>query len=375
MRSRAIWLILSCVVLACPCCEPDSDGDGEPDATDQCPHDPDKTSPGKCGCGVPEGSCDDTTEDYVTCPNQVPSEGDDCSDYADGQLLLTCSWGDHPRYVCRTTAACYKVNPNGEWQWHVTVPSEEKCGDLLPTGCPDEHPNEQDPCDQEELFCHYDQGKYCLCTRSDPYPCYPVCGWLEDPVWQCITPPQQEGCPRVPPNAGTECTLSDGSTCWYTCEHIMTCQEGVWIYQGDNCPICAAPDTPIATPDGERLMSDLRVGDLVYSVEENQTIVVPLLRVSRTRVFDHFTVQVSLKNGSVLLISAGHPTADGRAFSDLVAGETLGDQKIRDVTIVPYPFEYTYDILPDSTTGFYFAAGALIGSTLSTDLVFMAKKD
>ncbi|MCU0665004.1 MAG: carbohydrate-binding protein, partial [Myxococcota bacterium] len=29
--------------------------------TDNCPNDPNKTEPGKCGCGVPEGTCDQTT--------------------------------------------------------------------------------------------------------------------------------------------------------------------------------------------------------------------------------------------------------------------------------------------------------------------------
>jgi hypothetical protein len=35
----------------------DGDGDGVGDACDACPDDPDKTEPGICGCGVPEGSC------------------------------------------------------------------------------------------------------------------------------------------------------------------------------------------------------------------------------------------------------------------------------------------------------------------------------
>ena len=30
----------------------DSDGDGTPDACDDCPDDPEKTAPGNCGCGV-----------------------------------------------------------------------------------------------------------------------------------------------------------------------------------------------------------------------------------------------------------------------------------------------------------------------------------
>lgn len=36
---------------------PDTDGDGTPDCLDECPDDPHKTEPGRCGCGVPEDEC------------------------------------------------------------------------------------------------------------------------------------------------------------------------------------------------------------------------------------------------------------------------------------------------------------------------------
>jgi len=75
--------------------------------------------------------------------------------------------------------------------------------------------------------------------------------------------------------------------------------------------------------------------------------------------------QVLLSNGQVLQISAKHPTADGRAFGDLRAGAKLGDLRIDSVELVTYEHEFTYDILPASDTGFYFAGGALIGSTLA----------
>ncbi|MBI2926984.1 MAG: thrombospondin type 3 repeat-containing protein [Verrucomicrobia bacterium] len=49
----------------------DSDGDGVPDFLDQCRNDPDKTSPGACGCGVQDTDSDgDGTPDCVDeCPN------------------------------------------------------------------------------------------------------------------------------------------------------------------------------------------------------------------------------------------------------------------------------------------------------------------
>jgi hypothetical protein len=78
-------------------------------------------------------------------------------------------------------------------------------------------------------------------------------------------------------------------------------------------------------------------------------------------------VHVELATGSVLEISAPHPTADGRTFGDLRPHETLGGVAIERVELVPYEQAYTYDILPASDSGSYFAGGVLIGSTLGGD--------
>jgi hypothetical protein len=79
----------------------------------------------------------------------------------------------------------------------------------------------------------------------------------------------------------------------------------------------------------------------------------------------HRVVRVELEGGRVLEISPGHPTADGRTFGDLVTGGFLDEQhEVVSARLVPYGYDATYDILPDSSTGTYFAAGALIGSTL-----------
>lgn len=129
--------------------------------------------------------------------------------------------------------------------------------------------------------------------------------------------------------------------------------------------ICAAPDTPIATPDGERAIASLDVGDLVYSADGEQIVAVPIARISRTPVEGHHVMRVALDHGEVLEISAGHPTADGRVFGALTAGDELGGALVISVEEVPYGFAHTYDILPASASGTYFAGGALIGSTLT----------
>ena len=131
------------------------------------------------------------------------------------------------------------------------------------------------------------------------------------------------------------------------------------------CPICASPDTPIATPNGEQPIASLRAGDLVYSVDHDAIVVVPLLKVEHTSVAHHRVVRVALEDGRVLEISPGHPTADGRTFGDLLAGSQLdAEHAVLSAELVPYSYDATFDILPASSTGTYYAAGALIGSTL-----------
>lgn len=78
----------------------------------------------------------------------------------------------------------------------------------------------------------------------------------------------------------------------------------------------------------------------------------------------HKMVHVVLYDKRELYVSQNHPTADGRLFGDLQAGNGLDGSKIKSVELVPYNGTYTYDILPDSKTGFYWADRILVGSTL-----------
>jgi hypothetical protein len=90
------------------------------------------------------------------------------------------------------------------------------------------------------------------------------------------------------------------------------------------------------------------------------------LNINRVSVSEHRVMRVRLDNGSVLEISELHPTADGRTFAGLSTGTLLDGKAVVSIEIVPYTHSFTYDILPDSETGAYFAGGALIGSTLGS---------
>jgi len=157
------------------------------------------------------------------------------------------------------------------------------------------------------------------------------------------------------------CTVTLGPTVTGCFEPVNgTCPTGC---SGCNC---AAPATPIATPSGDRPIADLEVGDLVYSVDHGSLAVVPIRLVHRQPVTgSHRVVEVKLAHGATLRISPRHPTADGRHFSDLVSGDVVDGVRVTAARLVDYDQPFTYDILPDSDSGTYFAGGALIGSTLS----------
>jgi len=191
---------------------------------------------------------------------------------------------------------------------------------------------------------------------------YPVCQPISPPQWFCDAP--RAGCPIDLPQAGTKCN-TPGLDCSRDCDLAIKCQGGVWTWSQSPCPICASPDTPIATPDGDRPIASLRVGDLVYSVDHDAIVAVPLILVGRTPVVAHRVVRVVLAGGAVLEMSAGHRTADGRPFGELVAGSAFDESNtVVSAELVAYRHDATYDVLPASNTGTYFAAGARVASTL-----------
>jgi hypothetical protein len=132
------------------------------------------------------------------------------------------------------------------------------------------------------------------------------------------------------------------------------------------CPICLAATTLIDTPRGLTLVTDLRPGDLVWTVDAaGARVAAPILQTVRVPVPPtHQMVHLALDDGRQLWASPGHPTPDGRPLGSLAAGDRLDGARVTLAERVTYGQPATYDLLPDSATGFYWANGILMGSTL-----------
>jgi hypothetical protein len=133
------------------------------------------------------------------------------------------------------------------------------------------------------------------------------------------------------------------------------------------CPICLASNTEIATPDGNVNVRDLKQGMQVWSLDRNGVrIASSVIAVSHTPVpKTHHVIHLILFDGREFFVSPGHPTADGRRVGDLQRGDRYDGARIQSADSVPYWDSETYDLLPDSDTGFYWANGILLGSTFT----------
>jgi len=133
---------------------------------------------------------------------------------------------------------------------------------------------------------------------------------------------------------------------------------------GPACPICLARGVAIATPSGPVQVQDVRAGRAVWSTDRSgRRIRATVLRTRRRRASGPI-LRIVLADGRTVVVSPGHPTANGRLLGWLHVGDGLAGSRVSSVTSIPYR-GFTYDLLPSGPTGDYLADGVLLGSTLS----------
>ncbi len=125
--------------------------------------------------------------------------------------------------------------------------------------------------------------------------------------------------------------------------------------------MCLPPNILIRTLTAEKKISDLRVGDLVLSDNGKP---VRIARITKVEAPNHKVMKIKFNDGTSFEGSPEHPTADGRLFKDLKTGDKIDGRTVVETKLIPYKYSHTYDILPNSKTGNYYANGVLIGSTL-----------
>jgi hypothetical protein len=141
-------------------------------------------------------------------------------------------------------------------------------------------------------------------------------------------------------------------------------------------PTCLSSDCYILTPEGNVPVTDLRPGMTVYTMDmDGNRIIMPIELVSKVSVPDsHVLCHLVFADGRQLFVTGGHPTADGREISDLNPGDVLDGAELVSIEKVSNKYGYTYDLLPAGDTGYYWANGILLGSTLSPDSGFYIAK-
>jgi Hint domain len=154
------------------------------------------------------------------------------------------------------------------------------------------------------------------------------------------------GCPSLPP--GFVCINYDPVNC--VCNDVT----------------CLSAGTLIDTPHGQVAVENLKEGDPVWTADATGTRI-PSIILKTSRVLappGHPLIHIILVDGRELWASPGHPTDDGRTMGEIRPGDFLDGALVTLVEVVPSDQPATYDLLPSGSTGFYWANGILIGSTL-----------
>lgn len=135
--------------------------------------------------------------------------------------------------------------------------------------------------------------------------------------------------------------------------------------RAENLCKCLSADSLIAARWGQINVKNLKPRMLVWTInKQGKKVLEPIVKLSSVAVKNHQVVHLVLEDGRIADVSASHPTADGRLVGDLKVGNNYDSSVVKFAQLIDYRYDKTYDLLPAGDTGYYWANGVLMGSTL-----------
>jgi len=154
---------------------------------------------------------------------------------------------------------------------------------------------------------------------------------------------------------------------------------GEFVIGPSNSCRCLPKTTRILTSQGEEQIDNIQIGDSVYTLNNiDGKILVPILQVNKVVVQKNYILtKITLEDGRSIQASPKHPIPikinyarssrnqyEELLFSDIKKGDHIDNSRVVSIEFVNYNGGFTYDILPAGESGYYWAEGILVGSTL-----------
>jgi hypothetical protein len=136
------------------------------------------------------------------------------------------------------------------------------------------------------------------------------------------------------------------------------------------CPICLALGTRIEAPDGWIAIEDVRIGDVVWTLDRGGRLVAASVIAlgSTPAPLGHEVVRLDLADGRSVTASPGHPLADGRRLGEVRVGDVVDGARVVAADRLVYEAARTFDLVVSGETGLYLAGGIPLRSTLDPAL-------
>ncbi len=160
--------------------------------------------------------------------------------------------------------------------------------------------------------------------------------------------------------------------------------NGEFVIGPANSCRCMPNTARILSSRGEIQIDNIQIGDSVYTFNYfHGKIMEPIIQVNKILVQkDYIMTKITLEDGRCIQASPKHPIPiekdylnssktqyEELLFSEIKIGDYVDNSRVSSIELVNYNGGFTYDILPAGESGYYWADGILVGSTLYNNYI------